>query len=233
MNPPPDLGTVAPPPPLPTAKLSTLAVLSLIFGVLGCTLIGGVAGIACGSVALVRIKGSGGQLKGFGLALAGIIVSGVMLLLTPVLAGMLLPALAKGRERALAIQSVTNLKNIGLAARIHAEDNDGLLPAADKWCESLRPELGPAADRLLRRPASPASECAYGYNDAVAGKKAADIPPDVVLFFELETPGCNVAGGPELLRQPRRGEPSVAVCFADGSVRQLTGNQLDDLRWDP
>ncbi len=235
MSPTPPSQTAVNPPPLPTpAKTSALAVVSLVFGLLGCTIIGAVVGLTCGIIAKVRISNSGGRLKGEGLALAGIIVSAVMLLLTPVLAGMLLPALAQAKAKALTITSVNNLKNLGLAARIYSVDHGSTFPAAANWVETLRPDIGPNADKVLHRPGDgPEKPCGYGYNVQVAGMPEDKVSEQTVLFFELETPACDAVGGKELLRQPKNSRDIVVVGFKDGSVMQLRGDRLSQLRWKP
>ena len=58
------------------------------------------AGLICGIVAMVKVKNSGGKLGGGGLALAGTIVSGIFLLMIPIFAAMLLPALASAKQKA-------------------------------------------------------------------------------------------------------------------------------------
>lgn len=52
----------------------------------------------------------------------------VVIAIIAILAGMLLPALAKAKAKANRIKCVNNLKNVGLAARIWATDNDGRFP---------------------------------------------------------------------------------------------------------
>ena len=82
----------APPGP---AKTSGVAIASLILGILGFCGITALVGLILGIVALVKINRSGGRLSGQGLAIAGISVSGFMLLFSiPIMAAMLLPALA-------------------------------------------------------------------------------------------------------------------------------------------
>ena len=239
MNPPPvgppplPPAATLPPPPLPApapAKLSALAVVSLVLGVLGCTGLGALAGLVCGLVALVRINRSGGRLRGRGLAIAGLVVSALMV---PVGAGMLLPAFAKAKSKAQSIASVNNLKQLGLAARMYSTDHADTFPPAERWAETLRPFLGPGADQVLRRPANAGAACGYGYNQAVAGKKESEVDPDTVLFFELEVPECDAVGGEELLRHPRSKGETVVVGYADGSVIQLRMERLPELRWEP
>lgn len=239
MNPPPvgppPLPPTAtpPPPPLPApakAKLSALAVVSLVLGVLGCTGLGALAGLVCGLVALVRINRSGGRLRGRGLAIAGLVVSALMV---PISAGMLLPALANAKSKAQTIASLNNLKQLGVAARMYSTDHADTFPAPERWTESLRPFLGAGADQVLRRPANAGAACGYGYNQAVAGKKESEVDPDTVLFFELEVPECDAVGGEELLRHPRSEGDPVVVGYADGSVMQLRMERLSELRWEP
>ena len=111
----PELGdglkkTAPPPPPigaLPTAgKTSALAVTSLVLAILALPTCGATAlfGLICGIIAMVKVSNSRGALRGQGLALAGTIVSGVFLILLPVLAAMLLPALAAAKQKAQANQ---------------------------------------------------------------------------------------------------------------------------------
>src|ERR1039458_6628258 len=113
-------------------KTSGLAITSLVLGILGICGITALVGLIMGIVALVKINRSGGRLSGQGLAIAGICVSGFMLLLSiPFMAGLTLPALARARHRAQVfsqstpqqrmqtIQCVTNMKQLGLAVRVY------------------------------------------------------------------------------------------------------------------
>lgn len=52
----------------------------------------------------------------------------VVIAIIAILASMLLPALAKAKQKAAKIKGVNNLKQIGLAFRIFAEDNQGRFP---------------------------------------------------------------------------------------------------------
>ena len=215
------------------SKLSQLAVLSLVFGLLGCTVIGGVAGLICGIVARRQIKRSEGRLVGGWLALVGIIISVLMLLLAS-LAALSLPGLIRAQQRGMAAMGGYNLDRVNKALHFYQADNGSKFPPAENWCDTLRPNLGARATELLRRPGGPPNAaCGYGYNSAVAGLPAVDVNSQTVVFFELATPECNVAGGVELLRHPSNPNERVAVVLANGFVRELTEPELKVLRWKP
>lgn len=234
-----DSGGGVPPmvaPPLPSArptKTSGLAIASLVLGVLGffcgCTAI---VGLILGFLAMSRIRKSNGTLGGHGLALAGTIVSGVALLIMVLLApAMLLPALAKAKERALSIQCVNNLKQLSLAARIYANSHGDHFPAANNWCDALKDDLGNNL-KVYKCPADQTNENSdYAYNAQVAGLDVKNVNPQTVLFFESQ-PGWNLSGGSEmLLSQPRH--RTISVAFADGHVEQVSVSRLAELRWEP
>src|SRR6266700_3546043 len=52
----------------------------------------------------------------------------VVIAIIAILAGMLLPALAKAKARAQRINCVSNLKQVGVGCRLFANDNEGKLP---------------------------------------------------------------------------------------------------------
>lgn len=55
----------------------------------------------------------------------------VVIAIIAILAAMLLPALGKAKERAHTIQCVNNLRQLGVAMSMYAEDNDDFLPMAN------------------------------------------------------------------------------------------------------
>src|SRR5213594_1124529 len=113
---PPGQAPLQPPLPAGPATTSGMAIASLVLGVLGfCTAaFTSLIGLPLGIISLMKIKGSGGRLQGQWLAIAGICTTGVSLLLLPVLAGMMLPAFAKAKQRAQTINCVSQVKQLAL-----------------------------------------------------------------------------------------------------------------------
>jgi hypothetical protein len=124
------------PPPLPQAaaaggKTSGLAIASLVLGGLGLPSCGltALVGLILGIVALVKINRSQGAIGGSGLAIAGICVSGTLLLVgLPIQAALLLPAVARAKSKAQSVKCVSNLRQVGVSGLRWAEQHGGRLP---------------------------------------------------------------------------------------------------------
>ncbi|HOY58764.1 MAG TPA: magnesium transporter [Verrucomicrobiota bacterium] len=134
-----------------------------------------------------------GNRKGFG----GVVTVLVVFCFLAILAGMLLPALSKAKSKAQRINSLNNLKQIGLAARLYAGDNHERMP--DSFA-AMRNELG--TDKVLVDP-----ETGQRYTYVGAGKSEAD--PNAIIAYSPERPGG------------RR-----EVVFADGSVQILSADKF-------
>ena len=130
-------GLKRPPPPTASMPLnvrtSGTAIASLVCGIL--SLVTGATallGLPLGVLALIRIRNSKGEFTGSGLAIAGIACSCVGLITLAVVAGMMLPALSQAKNqaknKAARIKCVNNLKQVGLAFRVFANDNDDKFP---------------------------------------------------------------------------------------------------------
>jgi hypothetical protein len=208
-TPPPQVSTgPAPVAFAPGGKTSGLAISSLVLGVLGLFSCGVTAlvGLILGIVSLVKINGSKGQLRGKGLAIAGICVSAFFLLLIPFYAALMLPALAKAKGRASTISCVSNLKQIGLGARMWANDNSDTFPPDFK---SMSNEL--TSPKVLVCPAD---------SGKTKVETWAQVGPNNVTY-EYLAPGIKVQNNERMpvFRCPIHGN----VCYGDGSVQQNPG----------
>lgn len=233
---PPNVAGTAPTAPPAPARMSGLAIASLVLGILGfCS--GGltaVVGLVLGILAMVKIRKSHGALRGFGLAVAGTAVSAVLMLLVPVMLGLFLPALAKAQTRATSVMCMNNLKQLALGAMMYAGDNKERFPAATNWADALKTYVGGSEKVFQCAQGAPGQRSHYAFNAALSGLEQSKLtaPAQTVLFFEIDG-GWNASGGPELLlKQPRHGT-SYGVVFADGHAEIASAPRLRQVRWEP
>ena len=224
--------------PLAGAKTSGLAIASLVLGIFGFLTCGlaAIAGLILGIIGLSVIKKNVEQLKGQGLAIAGIVVSAISLVLTPIMAilmAILMPALAQARMQARTVVSLNNVKQICLATHMYCEDNDGRFPPCDNWSKVLSPYIG-ASEKILTSPFNPDAGRAYAMNTHLDGRKIRDIkqPQRTVLIFEARF-GSPPAGGRELLPDVPRGRRGYIIGFLDGHVECIRPGKLDEMIWIP
>ncbi len=73
----------------------------------------------------------------------------VVVAIIAILAGMLLPALAKAKESGRKTQCINNLRQMGIAMLIYSEDSNGLVPRGNDplWWQVLTPNLGQRTTR--------------------------------------------------------------------------------------
>ncbi|HEX4350067.1 MAG TPA: DUF4190 domain-containing protein, partial [Verrucomicrobiae bacterium] len=220
-------------PPPPASKMSAMAVASLVLGILGVLTCGGTAlfGLILGIIAMVKVGNSRGELRGKGLALAGVIMSGVFLLMIPISAAMLLPALAAAKIKAQEINCMNNEKQLALAVRVYSGSNPNHFPPSATWCDAIEKSVG--SGKTFKCPAgNDSSRCDYAFNAKLDGVNDQNmVNPQTVMIFESDA-GWNAHGGPELLASNRHNKKSI-VAFADGSVRIVRETELSTLRWDP
>ena len=217
------------------AKTSGLAIASLVLGIAGpCTVgLGSIIGLILGIVGLVKIGRSAGAMGGRGLAIAGIVVSGLGILLLPVigmLAAILIPAVSSARGAAYSATSVNNVSELWSVTQMYAATHDQQLPPADSWPQVFQEQMRlPAA--VMADPTDRQGGRAYAMNAALDGKGVAQ-DGRTVLFFECR-PGAPPAGGPDLLPdKPRHGRRYV-FGFLDGHVESVPPEEVGRLIWQP
>lgn len=127
---PPAAGPAAP------TKTSGLAIASLVLGILSCpfSILAGIPGLVCGILGLNRISRSertaaSPRLTGQGLAIAGIIFSGLSMLILPVMVGLMLPAVQAAREAARRAVCANHVRELAVGMLTH-ESVRGLVPGA-------------------------------------------------------------------------------------------------------
>ena len=238
----PEFGDLFPPlpdlPPKAVGKSGNcgLATAALVCGALGLvTCVTAPVGLTLGLVAQSRIRNSNGQLTGSGLATGGIVLSVIAMLLglLAIPAALLLPALAKAKQKAQTINCVNKVKQVELAVLLYSSDHKDVLPSARTWCDDITQYVG--SPQTFHCPSGDDSQPShYAFNAKLASltDKKITNPATTVMIFETDQ-GWNASGGPELmLKAPRHGRAWV-VGFADGHVEVVTQTRLSQLNWEP
>ncbi len=148
----------------------------------------------------------------------------------------MMPAFSKSKALAHRAVCRTNLRELGVALIVYAKDYEKPLSFADNWSDVLLKDAD-ISPKLFLCPGDDASEgkSSYAINHNAASQRFREIPPDMVLLFEV-SPGprrWNPSGGPESLTTEYHQGEGCNVLFADGSVQFVPANQLHTLRWTP
>ena len=214
------------------ARASRAAVAALVLGILVFFTCGITAlpAIICGIVALVKISGSNGLLKGKGMAITGIVLPAVLIILLPLPLAILMPTLNRTKKIAQRVVCGTNLKGLSTAMMVYANDYDGEAPTADEWCELLM-RYADVPPKSFRCPSAAEGECHYALNKNFR-KMGIPEPARTVAMFESR-PGWNQAGGPELLTTEYHNGEGCNVAFGDGHTEFVRADRIDDLYWGP
>jgi len=213
----------------PDARTSGLAIAALILGILTFFTLGitAIPAIILGIVGIFKIEKSAGQLKGKGLAIAGIAVPAASLFfVVPIMMlAILMPALARARVQAKQVACAANLTQISFMMVMYINDYDEQYPTADRWCDLLEPYSG-SNEKIFVCPAAGDGRCHYAINPNAKPSSH----PYMVLLFETY-PGWNQAGGPEILTTENHYGEGCNILFVDLHVQFVKTEDLDDLKW--
>ena len=116
-------------------------------------------------------------------------------------------------------QCLSNMKQLGVAMMMYAQDHHETLPPAENWEDALKP--------YLKTPLPcPRAKLGTGYamNKALSKKKleALDKPAETVLFFESDN-GTTVS--------QKRHQSGLGFTFADGHTKRLSESSQKNLGW--
>lgn len=190
---------------------SGMAVAALVLAILGLltaiVLIGYLLAIVAIILAIISLVGRRG---GRGKAIAALVISGVTILLLPVLAlmaGIMLPALAKARQSARMIKSSTQMRTIVQSMQIYANANSNQYPPEATWQQTLMNTQGLTPEMFT----SPLE------TRPVVGQSYVYIRPKVLAFDAKKVILYEVPGN-----YPR----GTNVAFEDGSVQLISYDDL-------
>jgi prepilin-type processing-associated H-X9-DG protein len=222
------------PPPAPS-ETCPMATASLVLGILGlCTMgVAAIAGLVLGVAAVFRISRSRGRLGGMGLAVGGLVVSALMLLVVvPVGASVLMPAIGKSRERARRSECLSNLKQIDLAMLMYTSDYDDQWPPADRWCDLTEPYV--KTPSIYVCPELADVTCSYDYNDEPVRNMPPEAAPylaDAAVLFDGTIGTWNATGGQADV--DARHDNGANIAFADGHAKWMGASHFGEARWGP
>ena len=131
----------------------------------------------------------------------GVITLFIVTSIIAILGAMMLPALSKAKSRAQRISAVNNLKQIGVAMRLYAGDNGGLLPVS---FAAMTNELG--TDKVLIDPQSGQTFIYLGN-----GLKEESLKPESVVAYSPMFEG------------------QCSVLFADGHVEGMSARKFGEI----
>jgi len=217
--------------PTEDARTSGLAITALVLGLLSfCTMmLTALPAMIFGIVALVKIGKSRGQLKGNGMAIAGIAVPAIFgLFILPMMLAILMPALNKTKVLAQRLVCATNLKGLGTAMMVYTDDNDNKYPTAEKWNDLLVSEVD-ADPRMFRCKSAQEGPSNYAMNENLAGKTD-NVPAETVLLFESR-PGWNQVGGVDDVNVDNHCGEGCNIVFADGYTEFVKLEKICSLKW--
>ena len=127
----------------------------------------------------------------------------------------------------LRLVCANNLRALGRALRIYANDHDDESPTASRWCDLLV-QGDYVTEELFVCPSAEPGRSHYAINPNSMGSIS---PPDMVLLFETGA-GWNQFGGPELLAPENHQGKGCHILFHDGHVEFVQNEHLDELRWE-
>lgn len=221
------ISTVA---PSPDARTSGLAITSLVLGILSIftLFLTAIPAIILGIISIFKIEKSAGQLKGKGLAIAGIAVPAASVPIVALLLAIMMPALARVRAQAQRVVCATNMSGLSKAMYIYACDYNDMFPTPSQWCDLLI-EHAEVVKQEFRCPATQDGPCNYAMNKNIE-RLGVNAPPNMVLLFET-SPGWNQSGGPEILSTENHHGKGCNVLFNDLHVRFVKTEDLNNLKW--
>ena len=140
----------------------------------------------------------------------------VVIAIIAVLSALLLPALARAKHSARATQCLGQMRQLGLAVRLYADENDGLFPRSQHsafahgelpWERSLAPHLGASTAQW--------AHLLNGVYHCAADRRASQLSYGLNVYFELG-PDDDYAGKPQVWRMVDAvPDPSETILFAE------------------
>jgi len=132
----------------------------------------------------------------------------------------------RAREIDNRLRCAANLRGLGKAMLIYANDNEEYYPTADIWCDLLMQYADATEDQFVC-PSGGEGQSHYAINPNVIVVSH----PEMVVLFETEG-GWNQFGGPELLAPENHQGEGCNILFNTMHVEFVEAERFDELRWE-
>jgi prepilin-type processing-associated H-X9-DG protein len=136
----------------------------------------------------------------------------------------------RARELDNRMVCTANLKAIGRALLLYANDYDNEFPAPESWCDLLlQYEDGDVTEKVFVCPSAEGGPSHYAINSNAVGLAVSH--PDMVLVFDTAG-GWNQFGGPDLLAPENHQGDGCNIFFVDNHVEFVETGRFGELRWE-
>ena len=119
-----------------------------------------------------------------------------------------------------------NFKMLGKSIEKYANDNYGLLPETENWCNKLITYDGSLSKDAFRGRYNEDGDCQVAFNENISRLRFADIPGNTVLLFEASG-DWNLSGGKQSLGLNQKTDFAFLL-FVDGTIGryQLSSGEI-------
>ena len=238
-------------------KTSKYGIFSFIFGIIAIFTFGFTSplGFVFAIISIVEIRMNKHLIKGRFYVISGTIINTIMMAVLIFMIIFEVSALNVRKTHACS----TNLRRLGVAMMMYADDNNDRFPPSNRWIDSISRYAGPdPAFFLCPSERGNRFRSSYGMNDDLGGVRQDELNDRsrTALLFDA-IPGDCLHGGQELVPSPERhilylkedgvdiydmekngnkGKRYLKVnnfCFADGHVKPVTIDEVPSLIWKP
>lgn len=186
----------------------------------------GILGFAFGLIGLYQRRKIGKRLVSDTPAIAGVVINLTLIIIS------LFIFFKESRDKHVfryRLLCGININGLGKAIEAYSNENEGLYPSVDNWCDLLVETYVSEKQFICKGAAKRGNQGRCHY--AMDPNCEPNSPPDMVLLFETKG-GWNQYGGPEILTTENHQGKGCNILFNDCHVEFIKTEQLDKLMWE-